>query len=556
MRWLSVALVGLAVSAVCLSPNPLGNNPDAVADESYFLTSSLQAIQKHTLPGWEFSASGAYYGGPQVYLDTVALVPALGVVVATHHWSYAATQEWVALHTGDLLHVLRLVNGGLVVALVVGLCAYAARRAIDRLLALRLALFALLVFSNTLFIGLVHTAKMWVLYALAVALVSALFIAEEYYQERGGRFVSARLYTGVVMWSGFLIALQAYVGAATIALVGLYGLWLGHITWRDVREYLRRYWGWFVVVLAGQISFAYRAVFVNWADGSFSNISMKTQSGAIDWAPRLYLPLKYALLGAPVATLAVVAGACGVAWLWHRGALSARQRVVASIAALHVVVTYAFFHIVVGFSLAPRYGIMLTLACALSATLLTGILGRRALWGGAVVAGAVAAVVGAHAVLLYWHQSSYQELLGTIMSRYNAPTEAFVVDQSALRLTLPTNAASLQFLDTKRASMSRFEFLRAHPEAAARGAERFLTATAYDAAEERDLVARLGAVAKDVWVISTDCRAQCSAAETSAGTCFEITPQDCGLTSQEPLMLPDFMRSAQLGESFVVRRAR
>ncbi len=94
-----------------LYPNPFGNNPDIIADESYFLTSSLAAIEKITLPGWEFSKSGNYYGGTQTYIDYVALIPVLGAVAAFHGFSISATKLWVALNTGELLHILRIVNG-------------------------------------------------------------------------------------------------------------------------------------------------------------------------------------------------------------------------------------------------------------------------------------------------------------------------------------------------------------------------------------------------------------------------------------------------------------
>ncbi len=61
--WIAVAMILLPAF---LYPNIFGDQPDAIADESYFLTSALQSLQKRTIPGWEFSASRAYYGGVQV----------------------------------------------------------------------------------------------------------------------------------------------------------------------------------------------------------------------------------------------------------------------------------------------------------------------------------------------------------------------------------------------------------------------------------------------------------------------------------------------------------
>src|SRR3989344_4451413 len=124
-----------------LYPNPYGNNPDIVLDESYFLTSALSAIEKHTLPGWEFSVSGAYYGGVQAYIDTLAVAPAIAVVFALSGFSLTATKIWVALNTGELLHILRLLSGGPALAGPFACFFYFRRKKTPRELALTLALF-------------------------------------------------------------------------------------------------------------------------------------------------------------------------------------------------------------------------------------------------------------------------------------------------------------------------------------------------------------------------------------------------------------------------------
>ncbi|HEY4514292.1 MAG TPA: hypothetical protein VJH69_03110, partial [Candidatus Paceibacterota bacterium] len=79
-----------------LYPNPYGNNPDIIPDESYFLSTSLFAFEKMTLPGWEFTPSGAYYGGPQTYLDALVLIPVIGGVFASADFSLIETKLWVA----------------------------------------------------------------------------------------------------------------------------------------------------------------------------------------------------------------------------------------------------------------------------------------------------------------------------------------------------------------------------------------------------------------------------------------------------------------------------
>ena len=93
-------------------------NPDIIGDESYFLTSSLSGIEKATPPGWVFEAAGNYYGGPQTYLDTIVLIPVVGGLLALNHFSLLTTEMQIALHTGDLLALLRFVNSALVVLFV------------------------------------------------------------------------------------------------------------------------------------------------------------------------------------------------------------------------------------------------------------------------------------------------------------------------------------------------------------------------------------------------------------------------------------------------------
>ncbi|MDE2071442.1 MAG: hypothetical protein KGI70_01750 [Patescibacteria group bacterium] len=526
----AILMVFVFVALAVLWPNSMGNNPDVIVDESYFLTSSLQAIQKHTLPGWEFSYSGNYYGGPQTYVDFVALIPTLGVVLASQHFSVEATQAWVAQHTGDLLHVLRTVNGLLTLALAVFLYFYFARRRIQKPLALSLILLGLLIFSNSLFIGLVHTAKVWVFYMLAVALTSALLIAQEYYAASADEFLSKRTWLGVLVWSGIVIAFQNYVGAFSIALIALYALVLGHFSWGDVWGYIKKFWYWFVVFGALNISFIYRALFINLPEGSFAGIAITNDSGGSDLFLRLYLPLKYVILSAPLAVGLYVFGVFLFAWSMR--SFTKRQRLWGALACVHPVVTYLFFHALAGFTVAPRYGIMLGFACALGAAVLVPLVARRALGGALVLTGALALVVGVHSIALYWQPSTEVVLERTLAGQYNSPKVAFITDPSALRLTLPTNTASLQLLDQKRADMSRFQFLLAHPQYA-QSTFKPLVATAYTDDELKTLVARAALSTTHVWVISSD-----------------------NASTQEPTFLATFLGTRQLGSTYTLTRAR
>src|SRR3989344_6922998 len=88
-------VVFVFIAFAILYPNPFGNNPDIIGDESYFLTSALTAIQEASLPGWVFSESTVYYGGIQTYLDTVVLVPVVAGVVMMSDFSLTEAKVWI-----------------------------------------------------------------------------------------------------------------------------------------------------------------------------------------------------------------------------------------------------------------------------------------------------------------------------------------------------------------------------------------------------------------------------------------------------------------------------
>ena len=237
--WLAVVCVLLAPAF--LYPNIFGNQPDAIADESYFLTSALSSIQKHTLPGWEFSASGAYYGGAQAYVDTAVLVPVLAGEFLIQNHSLTNLQLWVALNTGALMHVLRLVSGAAFLGSLILLAVYLLRRGVPKPLLQRFLLLTLLLFSNSLVVMLVHTAKVWVFYLIFEVIMAVLVLTQEYYlREQSKTFLHTGAYVGVLLWLGVLAFFQTFVGAFTAGLWILWAWWLGHFTLLDGLRYMRK----------------------------------------------------------------------------------------------------------------------------------------------------------------------------------------------------------------------------------------------------------------------------------------------------------------------------
>lgn len=543
------------LSFAILNPNPFGNNPDIIGDESYFLSTALFSIEKGTLPGWEFSPSGAYYGGPQTYVDTVVMLPVLGVVLAASDFSVMAAKLWVAQNTGELLHVLRLVNGIVALGTILFFFFYFRKREIPRRLALVLVLFLFLLLSNVLVVEFLHTAKMWVFYIIFVAAMSTLFIAQEYYLARLGHpFIDKRHYVALLVWSAVLTFFQSWIGVFSIVLLATYALLLKHVDFSDLRDYFLKYWYLFALLALTQIGFVYRFYSIL---NIFSEITTRTAEGAVDWAARLVKPLVFALQTQPLAILlyAVALLFLSAFALSRSPALAEpRKRAWLAVAALHPVLVYAIFHAGLGMDVAPRYAIFLTMAAAFSVAIILCELSPKAALAGLALSGALFLVVNVHAIQLFWRPSSETALLKTIMEKYNSPKNVFIADNSAKRMTLPVNYESLPFQGETRLAMGRFKFLLENRELLPKNPKfKPLSFITYTADEEEAYIKKFAGT-HSVWTIKRSCASRCGEDEIAAGACFELHLEACVISPQDTNALPEFFSSSQLGNSYIVRR--
>lgn len=557
----NLLLAGLFVflASVLLSPNPFGNNPDIIGDESYFLTSSLSALQKFTPPGLDFVQSGNYYGGPQTYLDTVVLAPVIGGIFIANHLSLVETELQIALHTGDLLAVLRFVTG-LAVLLFIGFFSYYfTKRKIPSVLALQFLLLLFLLFGNSLIAGFVHTAKMWTLYMLLDIGIGILFITHEYYlmhfQEP---FLEKNRYIALMVWAALLAFFQNYVGLFSILLWMGYAVLLGHLRVSEVVAYVRKRWYYLALFSLLQISFLYRAAFVkvhvHWWDPGI--VSATTADNVVDWFHRLYNPLVFAIGSQPLVLLYVVGLVVALVCIRQKTALGAfRTRLYLAIACAHPVLVYLIFHVLFGFSLFPRYALPFVVALSFAVVMFAGHM-KWLLRIGLVLAGALFVVVSIHSVWLYWSHSSDVLLTDTLESQYNASTTAFVILPDAWRLSLPLNAQSLSLLNTRRQSMSRFQFLLGHRELV--DSQVRFTPLVLMPDTPQEIAADLGRIpaGMNVWTISTDCNALCTTEEMQKGSCFARNLAACNAVPQEINLLPQFLSYMQLGTSYVAHRLR
>ena len=543
----NLLLVGLFLflAAGVLFPNPYGNNPDIVGDESYFLSTALFSIEKMTLPGWEFSPSGAYYGGPQTYIDTLVLLPVLGAVVAASDFSVMAAKIWVAINTGELLHILRLVNGIAALGTILFFFFYFKKRDIPRPLALTLTLLLFLLLSNVLVIEFLHTAKMWVFYIIFVAAMSALFIAQEYYlAHQSEPFISKNRYIALFLWSGILTFFQSWVGVFSIALLVLYALLLRHFSFRDLWNYLLKYWWLFGLFVATQIGFLWRLYSIR---EIFEEITANTN---------LLSPLFFAFASHPLIVLYPLALLVIGGMVYKNRALLAdpRKRMWLMIAAMHPLLVFLIFHIGIGFDIGPRYAIFLTMAASFSAVILLSEIGRRAVIGGAVASFALFSLINIHSMQLYSRPSSEVDLQNIIIEKYNSPDNVFITDWSAKRLTLPINYESLPEQGETRLAMGRYGFLLENRGLLSKEPDFMpLAFTAYTKEEEEAYIARYSKT-HSVWVIRRNCENLCTEAEAGSGRCFEVHLEACVISPQDVNALPEFLSSDQLGNSYIVRR--
>ena len=560
-RTLSLLLAGLLlfITVATLNPDPFGNNPDIIGDESYFLSSSLNAIQKGTLPGWEFSQSGNYYGGVQTYVDFVVLIPVIGVMLAANHFSFVNTKIQIALHTGNLLAILRFVNGFLFVAFCGFFLFYFARRKVPYALGQSLLFLLFLLLGNSLVIGFVHTAKVWTLYFMLDAAAGALFITQEYYLSRGLEpFIKKDTYLALMVWAATAAFFQNYVGVFPILLWILYAVLLKHMSVREVWTYVIQRWYLFAALFALNISFFYRAIFVKahvvWWDPGI--VAVMTPNGGIDWFHRLYDPIVYAVGSQPLLLLFVV-GLITALFFWRTS--DRRKRLYLAIACVHPVLIFLIFHALLGFSLFPRYSLPLTIAVSFSVIILLGE-ARALRTAGLIMSSVLAFVVIIHSIQLYWKPSSEVILTNLIATHYNSPDNVFVFETflpKASILSLPLNSASLPLLNERHQSMSRYQFLLQNLGAV----DQFIPFKPIvlipdTATEEASYLSHFSAPNYTVWAITTDCNALCGASEIQTGSCFDINAETCGAFPQDINMLGDFLSYTQLGGSYIVRKIR
>ncbi|MDO8499676.1 MAG: hypothetical protein Q7S66_03375 [bacterium] len=558
--WFLLVPIFILLTAAIINPNPFGDSPDAIGDESPFLTSALTAIKNTTLPGWEFSKTGNFYGGVQIYLDVLVLLPVIAVIRLITG-NNLLTQLLVAIHTGELLHVLRLITGIAALTTIFTSVYLYCKNKWPLNFGYKLLLLLALLLGNSLFVGMIHTAKVWGLYIILEIILGIVVVAQEYslrLQEK--TFLPKDTYIAVLFWLSFFILCQNVAGVVALLWVA-YAIYLGHIKLKDLFVYCRKKIFYVLALLATQLAFFYRG-WLLFADhnGPFSLVNLSGQatrdsSGGIDWTIRLWRPLQIAFASQPLIIIYLLVAIITVFYLLQQKKDLTYNKLTV-IAILHPILVYIIRQVILGINGPARHILPLSVAIIFSIVILLEwktVIGKTTL----ILALVLCAAVAYKSIYLYWHPAS-EKAVNTLLARdFNSADNIFIIDGGAGRLSLPLNSHSLALLDPEQKVGGRYKFLSEHlDQIDALVKFKPTVAMAYKDHGANFYLDKFKSQNKRLFVISMDCPQQCELAETLAGTCWAVNERACLLAStlpEESTTLYDFFNSEMLGYPFFIR---
>lgn len=542
ISWALLIGIALIAAAALFSPNPYGENPDAIADESYFVTSLLSAIQHHRLPGWDWVESGAYYGGVQTYLLLATATPLL--IILRIIYGPDGGGLWVATHIGSITHIARLTSALVWWLLIVGAGYMLCFKKISQRYWWSFGALVGILFSSSIFVGTLHTAKIWnVAMAIDVLIIVLVWYAEQERVHTGNLPWSKKRYSQILLWLIFLAFIQSYTGG--IAGVWLFYAWfLGQIKPKEIWLAVR----WHVLVMliifaATQWTIFYR--FINTfrqLPGTITNATASaaiTPGGSYDLINRLVWPFKILFLSQPVLfiLIPIILG-----WIIFNWKTETKYRRLFLVLIANPIIYYAFFYLFLGFGRFVRYGIMLAVTASLSAALL---LPRRP-WTKILlgVIGVWSVFLTGKIATLYWRPAAEIDLQKYITTHANKSNQVFVLHSD--RTYLPFNPASLTKLSNRQLAMGRFQFISRHTSLLPTGFQPTVIYAEYETPES--LATKLKTISvpgNTVWSVTNDCSI-CK----PAATCVNFNIAACTLQDelpQEITTLRDVLASQQLG---------
>lgn len=535
-----------------------------VGDEAYFLSSAVSAIVHHTLPGWDFSIGGAYYGGVLTYFVTVAtaLIFLFGFV-----WFHSLTllQGFLLSNYGELLHTVRFVNGLSVFAGFLAFVFFLRRLDHWKRYGRICVLIMCVVLANPLFVLMFHTGKVWTLSVLFLVAAGTLVLLQEHslrtYQTV---LVKKPLYTAVLLWLPFLSFLQSPTTIHVIFWLFL-ALFLGHISFADIWDVIKKQIIFVILIGLTQISFFVRMFELTKGVATADSLNGTTfllSDGSPDLVKKYLWPLQVLFESHPVLVVVLLGLLFCAAYMFFRSKqpLSERERplIILMFSVLYPFVIYILDFQFAGFSRGPRYITMFSIGCSMSLVLLSTLFSAKLQKRLIVPFALMALLVTTKTMLLFWTPSAEQSVLAFFRDNYNASTEVIVIEKS--RLELPLSLPSFAFMDEGITGLRRNAFLMEHPDLLERFVD-FKPVVVYLQHVKKDERAQpiLPQGQERTWTVTTDCQRACTVDETVAGSCFAFNEASCKIkydAVQTVSVLSDLMLTKQLGYPYFIRQAK
>lgn len=505
--FIEIAVI-LLLLPLYVHPNPYGNQTGVINDEGYFQTSVFLAFSHRTLPGFDFSVGGAYYGGLTTYLLAVALLPVIGITTIAKG-SFVGMEIYLAEHSGDLLQLTRFVTALTVLAAAMILLKTTKneeRAELDGLLLIGLLI------ADPLFVALSQTGKVWTIQLLFEMAAATTVVLQEHARLAGRTQWTPSVLVAILAWCGLLASIQNPFGIATF--FWLFAAWrLGHFTMRDMGLFLFKQWGLIAAALILQASFFWRFGKSLIPLGSFASpiaSSFTLPDGRTDWLLQLIWPVEMLMKDAPLLLTGLASAAICILLMGKRFGAERRLTLVLAVYPLFV---YLFYHVIFRFGRAPRYILPLAVACSLSLAFLpkpkrfTNVL--------LACAWILAIGVATKTAILYWLPSSERQVVD-FFSALPADKVNDVINRTG-RIELPMNRRSIANAGVDLPE--RLRFIAAHLTSSL-DADRFTPVVLPMSATTTDESGM-----PDVWSIDIGCDRRCVASEK--GTCIDFNVNEC-----------------------------
>ncbi len=526
--------------AFFINPNPFGNQPSVIGDETYFLTSAIKAIQNHTLPGWIHDPTAAYYGGVLTYI--IFVLVAVGGAVSIFFGAHANTiAPWISFYWGDLVHIGRLVNGAVVYVSLVWLiveCFKLSKQLKNESILWFGFFIVTLLCSGSIFIPLTHTSKVWPLYAVIEILAGWSVVSREWSIRQGGAPTTKSLYINTLILLTLLSWSQVMLGSLTFLWIAD-AVMLKHISIRDVLAALKRSWmmvgiGLFILI---HLSFIQNFFQLARQLSHFNNVRLITSSSLHPWFDRAAWPWEALWSTHPL--LAVLFFLACLRLVLKRSSIKLTHVIF-----LHLALVYFLFYIVLGFGVDLRYELPFTVMVIFVVAL---SLMHEMSWyktiGALCMLGSIAVLT--KTALLFWQPSSIKRL-DVELRQAPISSRALVIIKSGYFQVPILNKASIAFTDqsTDVPVFRRFRILEdssfqnnAFPFTISVGVPRSIPRAQFD----------------EIWLIDEQNKTSCS---STKNLCFEFngassTSLNTTLVA-EGVNMKNLFKAKMIGKSYIL----